>query len=283
MIELYPSPWRHRFKEFLKEVNSDLIVATPFMKVDEAKWLVDNLWTVSSSVNLQILTNLKSESVLSKSLDIEALLYLINYNDRASVINLPRLHAKVYIADDKKAIITSANLTSQGLDSNFEYGIGLSDSVVVQRIKSDIEDYSKLGNPVSKEVLNELFTIGQELAEDYKKVQQSASLDLKRKFNDKLRSANVEFIKAQVGKRSAHSVFSEAIVYVLKKGSMTTEELHPRIKQLIPELCDDEVELIINGQRFGKKWKHHVRNVQQFLKKQGVIAFDGKKWALVRK
>ncbi len=284
MIELYPSPWRHRFKDFLKEVNSNLLVASPFIKVDEAKWLIDNLSTVSSStINLQILTNLKSESVLSKSLDIEALLYLINYNDRASIINLPRLHAKVYIADDRKAIITSANLTSPGLDSNFEYGIGLSDEVIVQHIKTDIEDYSKLGNPVSKEVLSELSNIAQELVTEYEKVQQSASSDLKRKFNDKLRNADFEFIKAQVGKRSAHSVFSETILYALKKTPLTTQELHPIIRQLIPELCDDKVELIINGQRFGKKWKHHVRNAQQFLKNQGVITFDGKKWALVRK
>lgn len=284
MIELYPSPWRHRFKDFLKEVSSNLLVASPFIKVDEAKWLIDNLSTVSSStINLQILTNLKSESVLSKSLDIEALLYLINYNDRTSIINLPRLHAKVYIADDRKAIITSANLTSPGLDSNFEYGIGLSDEGIVQHIKTDIEDYSKLGNPVSKEILSELSNIGQELVTEYEKVQQSASSDLKRKFNDKLRNADFEFIKAQVGKRSVHSVFSETILYALKKAPLTTQELHPIIRQLIPELCDDKVELIINGQRFGKKWKHHVRNAQQFLKNQGVITFDGKKWALVRK
>jgi HKD family nuclease len=284
MIDLYTSPWRHRFTDFLKGIKSDLLVATPFIKVDEAKWLLDNLSIrFSSGLNLQILTDLRSESVLSKSLDIGALLYLITYHKKTIIVNLPRLHAKVYIGDDKRAIITSANLTSPGLDSNFEYGIGISDDVVVQNIKTDIENYSKLGSQVSKEVLSELSTIGQELVKEYEKVQQSARSDFKRKFNDKLRSANVEFIRAQVGRRSAHGVFSEAVLYVLRKRPMTTRELHPLIKQLLPELCDDTVELIIDGQRFGKKWKHHVRNVQQFLKNQGLIAFDGKRWALARK
>ncbi|MEW6214933.1 MAG: phospholipase D-like domain-containing protein, partial [Nitrospirota bacterium] len=113
MIELYTSPWRHRFKDFLKDINNHLLVATPFIKIDEAKWLIDNLGAgFSSAINLQLLTDLRSESVLSKSLDIKALLYLITYHDKTIIINLPRLHAKVYIADDKKVIITSANLTS---------------------------------------------------------------------------------------------------------------------------------------------------------------------------
>lgn len=284
MIELYTSPWRHRFKDFIKSIDNHLLIASPFIKVDEAKWLIDNLSTNSSgAINLRLLTDLRSESVLNKSLDISALLYLVSYHDKTVIVNLPRLHAKVYIADDKKAIITSANLTAPGLDSNFEYGIGLSDGAVVQHIKTDIENYSKLGNPVSKEVLSELSSIGQELVEEYEKVQQSAKSDLKKKFNNKLRSANVEFIRAQVGKRSAHSVFSEAILYALRKRPMPTRELHPLIKQLLPELCDDTVELIIDGQHFGKKWKHHVRNVQQFLKRQGLITFDGEQWALLRK
>ncbi len=275
---------RHNFRDFLKGVNNSLLVATPFIKIDEAKWLIDTLNTSSSSLlSLQILTNLRSDSVLSKALDIEAILYLISYHDKTTVINLPRLHAKVYIADDKKAIITSANLTSPGLELNLEYGVGLSDKVVVQHIKSDFEKYSKLGNPVSKAVLSELSSIGNELSEDYEKVQRSARADLRKKFADKLQNANLEFIKAQVGKRSAHSVFSEAVLYVLRKGAMTTKELHPRIKQLLPELCDDTTELIIDGQRFGKKWKHHVRNVQQSLKNQGLVAFNGEKWALANK
>jgi hypothetical protein len=37
---------------------------------------------------------------------------------------------------------------------------------------------------------------------------------------------------------------------------------------------------VIDGQRFGKRWKHDVRNAQQYLKRQGIIVFDGRKWQL---
>ena len=32
--------------------------------------------------------------------------------------------------------------------------------------------------------------------------------------------------------------------------------------------------------RFGKKWKHAVRNAQQYLKRTNQIQFDGKRWSL---
>jgi hypothetical protein len=86
-----------------------------------------------------------------------------------------------------------------------------------------------------------------------------------------------------VGSRSANSLFSDAVIYVLSKGPLTTQELHQRIQRLLPDLCDDSVELIINGERFGKRWKHGVRNAQQFLKKSGTIRFDGRRWSLIQR
>ncbi len=38
--------------------------------------------------------------------------------------------------------------------------------------------------------------------------------------------------------------------------------------------------MVINVQHFGKRWKHAVRNAQQYLKRTGQIVFDGKRWAL---
>ena len=39
------------------------------------------------------------------------------------VRNYQNLHAKIYLFDNKKALITSANLTNNGLYHNFEYGV----------------------------------------------------------------------------------------------------------------------------------------------------------------
>lgn len=62
---------------------------------------------------------------------------------------------------------------------------------------------------------------------------------------------------------------------------MSTEALHARIKDIHPDICDDSINRVINGQRFGRLWKHHVRNAQQFLKRRGEIMLQNGRWQLV--
>jgi len=279
MVDLFSSPWRKNFERFLKGVESDLLIASPFIKTPEAEWICRTL--KSKSIRLQVLTNVRSESVLNGSLDVAALRLFSDATSNSKIFAVPRLHAKVYVRDSDSAIITSANLTPSGLDLNYEYGVGLHDFQMVKRIRQDIEAYSRVGSAMGSELLAEIDSIITELAGEFQKLQRSVKSRLRQRFNKKLQEANVEFLRAQIGKRSPHSLFSDAIVYVLLKCALSTAELHPQVQKLLPDLCDDELELIIDGQRFGKRWKHDVRNAQQYLKRQGIIYFDGRKWHLV--
>jgi hypothetical protein len=278
-VELYPSPWRTNFENFLKGVSSDLLIASPFIKTSEANWICNAL--NGRSVRLRVLTNVRSESVLNGSLDVAALNLFSKAVLDSKVIAVPRLHAKVYVRDNDMAVITSANLTPSGLEGNYEYGVGLRDVRLVGRVRNDIEAYGRVGSAMSAELLKEMSSISDELIDEFQKVQRAAKAGLRQKFNQKLKKANIEFLRAQIGSRSAHSLYADAIVYVLSTGPLSTSELHPRVQKLLPDLCDDNVELVIDGQRFGKRWKHDVRNAQQFLKRQGVASFDGKQWRLV--
>jgi hypothetical protein len=278
-VELYSSPWRKDFESFLEGVSADLLIASPFIKTAEASWICDSL--KGRSVRLRVLTNVRSDSVLSGSLDVAALNLFSRAVPDSKVIAVPRLHAKVYVRDNDLAVITSANLTPSGLEGNYEYGVGLRDIDLVGRVRSDIEAYSRVGSAMSIELLKEMSSISDELKDEFQKVQKSVKAGLRQKFNQKLKKANLEFLRAQIGSRSAHSLFADAIVYVLSTGPLLTSELHPRIQKLLPDLCDDNLELVIDGQRFGKRWKHDVRNAQQFLKRQGIASFDGKQWRLV--
>ena len=279
MIELYSSPWRKTFESFLNGISDDLVIASPFIKTPEATRVCNTL--SGRSVRLRVLTNIRSESVLNGSLDMAALGLFVNAVRDSEVIAVPKLHAKVYIRDYNFAIITSANLTPSGLDSNYEYGIGLRDVALVRQVRNDIEAYGRVGSAVSAELLAEMSSASDELIEEFQKVQKSVKAGLRRTFNEKLRRVDTEFLRAQIGKRSAHSLFADAIVYVLSRGPLPTCQLHPRIQELLPDLCDNNVELLIEGQRFGKRWKHDVRNAQQFLKRQGVINYDRGQWHLV--
>ena len=282
VTELYPSPWRASFHELLTSVKKDLLIAAPYIKASEAKWICSVLTMpgMPPELRLQVLTDVRSESVLGGSLDIEALHVFTQVIPNAQVVNLPRLHAKVYIVDADMAVVTSANLTPSGLDSNYEYGVGIREPSAVSRIRRDLEAYAHIGNVLAPEVLMDLALVGRELSTEYQELQRSTRAGLRRRFNQKLRAANFEFLRAQVGSRSANSLFSEAITYILAKEPLATRDLHPKVQRLLPDLCDDSVELVINGEHFGKRWKHAVRNAQQSLKRYGVIRFDGRRWSL---
>jgi phosphatidylserine/phosphatidylglycerophosphate/cardiolipin synthase-like enzyme len=215
-------------------------------------------------------------------LDVTALRLFHNRFRRTTVVSVPRLHAKVYISDSERAIVTSANLTHGGIDGNIEYGVQLDEAPLVRRISEDMEAYAGIGSAVSSDVLDHLVGVEQDLRDKYQEVLRSARADLRQRFDNQYRQATKEFVATQVGPRSATTVFSEAILYALATVPLSTVDLHPSIQRLLPDLCDDRVELVINGERYGKKWKHQVRNAQQALKRSGLIAFDGRRWQRVR-
>lgn len=285
MIELYRSPWRSQFQRALDGVKDALIIATPFIKKSEAEYVCNRLLSVKpvKEPNVRVITDVRAESVLSGSLDMDALKTFQNLLRSAEVITLPHLHAKVYVFDSSLAIVGSANLTPAGLDSNYEYGVGIKDPILVQRIKADMNAYARVGNILLREEIDELSQVAEEISSEYRNVQKSVAASAKKRFDEKVRSANIKFAEALVGARSAHALFSEAILYVVSHGPLPTSSLHPHIQRLLPDLCDNSVELIIRGERFGKAWKHHVRNAQQSLKRKELITFDGHKWHLSSK
>jgi phosphatidylserine/phosphatidylglycerophosphate/cardiolipin synthase-like enzyme len=274
---------RAALAEIVHSAREQLLIATPYIKQSEAEWLCDELdaGLAGSRCRLRVLTDIRSESVLGGSLDLEALDVFGHRPGGAQIVSLPRLHAKVYVADTRRALVTSANLTPAGLDSNFEYGVCFNDLALVQQVRGDLEAYAQLGSALTDSELASLLGVAKTLKDEYDQVTKATSRRLKSRFSETLRLAQRQFLSAQVGKRTAHGLFADAMVYLLSRAPLATEELHPKIAQLLPDLCNDDAELIINGQRFGKQWKHTVRNAQVFLRRAGRIALKHGKWTLV--
>lgn len=230
---------------------------------------------------LRVITDVRADSILGGGLDIEALRIFHHAFADSQVVTLPHFHAKIYVFDASLALLGSANLTASGLDSNYEYGVGIREPTLVRRIKDDVNAYARIGNVLPWDQVDELYGVAQEIISEYASVQRSAAASARKRFNEKLRAANVKFAEALVGARSANALFSQAILYVLSHGPLPTARMHPQIQSLLPDLCDDSVELVIHGERFGKAWKHQVRNAQQSLKRRGLIDFDGRAWRLL--
>lgn len=194
---------------------------------------------------------------------------------------LPSIHAKVYVADDRVAIVTSGNMTNNGLWQNFEYGVRVTDRNSVRRISLDITQYAALGTQVDQGKLRFLSQISSDLKLIGIQAEKSIKRRLRVEFEDRLRGFDDELIRTRAAGRAPHAIFADAILYLLRQRPMTTHELHPLIQRIHPDLCDDSVDRVIDGRHFGKKWKHAVRTAQQHLKRVGQIQFRNDLWSLI--
>jgi len=282
MIRPFGKPVRPVLEDLIRRTTATLFVASPFISGEQARWLLGMLARHSDKATVRTLTSASQQSVASGALEIEALQALLRARLGNEVMNVPRLHAKVYVADSNAALVTSANLTYGGLEANCEYGVAIASRAIVRRIREDMEAYARLGNQLTNADLERLVEPGRELRAAWQRLAKTREGPSGRRFQTVLADMRRPVLEAQVGGRSANSIFAEAIRFVLRDGPLTTRQVNPRVQDLLPDLCDDREELIINGQRFGKKWKHVLRNAQVFLRRAGEIEKRGGAWAMLR-
>ncbi len=279
---LLTSPWSSQFSDTLGRAGNELFISSPFVNAGGVRALAEAA-EHRSRVNLTLLTSLTTQNIMSGATDPSALRVLYEQFGHVRISSLPRLHAKVYIVDQKIGIITSANLTSGGLRTNFEYGVRIDKAEIVAGIREDMNRYFSLGNVLTREVLSVI----EEEANDLVRIRREAEKAL-RKYGLAARLGRVsakielELLQNRVREgRTVNSIFSETILYALeRRGALTTEELHEFIQPIHPDICDDSTDRIINGEHFGKRWKHLVRNAQQYLKRRGLIDLTNGKWHL---
>jgi len=275
-MDLIRSPFKPAFDEFAERVTSECMICSPYITFGPVKMLVHALSEkkLSNEVRINILTDISLRTLVQGATDISALLYLFDNHQNVSLTYIPRIHAKVYIADKSYAIVASANFTKGGEMGNFEYGVSVTDIATVQRIQNDINGYKNLGANVTsiqlKEIQAQVEDVRKTVQLEQKRINQTIrlkSLALERAVEDNL-------IRVRVKHKTINSIFSETILYLLSQKSMTTEELHLLVKDIHPDLCDDTFDRVIDGRHFGKLWKHQIRNAQSHLKKAGAISYD---------
>ena len=278
-MRLLRGDFSRRLAELINSASGEIVISTPYFSDAGNDLLLKNT-TESFRVNgtLIFLTNLSPKNMLQSATDPKALLTLTDEVAKTSLRHLPRLHAKAYVADSQVAIITSANLTAGGLYHNFEYGVEIDDRDTVRRIRDDVVAYSELGAILDRTRLESYCSAVSELRETYQRRQVSLSSE----FTRKIRAAETNLIRAQLAGGTMTSVFERTIVYLLHTfGPLRTVDVHPKVKEIHSDLCDDTVDRVINGVHHGKKWKHAVRTAQSHLKADGIVKFDGRLWSLV--
>lgn len=283
-VDLLSGPWVGHLVDLVRSARRDLYLVSPFLRREPLELIahtIDECPPVARP-KVRIITNLRVNSLLDKSLDVAALSGFVDNVERSDVVHLPALHAKVYVADMHAAIITSANLTNGGLWRNREYGVSLQDAGAVRALRQDIHDFAALGNVVEKDLLAELTRETKKLGEAQVETTRSADQMARDRLKELLADTRTLVLQARARGKTTTGILVDTILYLLKRqGPLSTPDLHPMVQALHPDICDDTVDRVIDGVHFGKKWKHHVRNAQQQLRRQGKIKrlADGR-WAL---
>ena len=291
------SPWYSTFDQFVGSIQESAIIAAPYISRLPVERLTKQLRSRCRSVRIDVLTSLRADSLVAGSVDAAALAYLCQRVPGAAVRHLYHLHAKAYVADGHTAIVTSANLTYGGLWRNLELGVAITEPDDVAAIVDDLLEYGNMGVPVTPEVLVELDDLAEQARQDQAAMDAVVSDNAKNQkdqYDDSVHSIAERLVELRVAKNgfatdtkaSLNAQFVDAVKYVLRRnGPMRTRDMNPLIRQLLPELCDDNVDRVINGVKFGRKWKHTVRNSQLQLRRAGLLVQDepghNKPWRLI--
>ena len=275
-MELCPSPLGATFDKFIDRIEHQCIICSPYIGINPIKQLITTLERkgLQTRLDLKIITDISLKTLVSRSTDISALILAKESIPRSEVIYLPRIHAKAYVADDSMALVGSANFTHSGLHENLEYAVCLRTPEIVRSVSNDIRRYAQLGSPVPTQHLHLLASHVADIQSAIESEQRSIDRQVREASSRLQLRAEEELLRIRVRGRTINAIFSDTIEYLLQRRAMTTEEIHRWIKEIHPDLCDDTKDRIIDGQRFGKLWKHQVRTAQQHLKKSGRISYD---------
>lgn len=276
MIELLPSPFAPKLYKFIDSLESTCVICSPYITAGPIRRLVNVIEEkhLQDAIAIKIITNLAAGNIVLGSTDIESLIFIMQRIHRVEVIYLPRVHAKVYISGESLAIISSANFTDGGSLTNWEYGVQINDSALVEQVAKDTTEYARLGTAVNLTQLSDLRDQVRQLRSVIRDEQRSIKNKLRTLSAELHRKAEDSLIRIRTQKRTAHAIFAETILYLLSRHDLSTDQLNEQIRAIHPDLCDDSIDRVIDGRHFGKFWKHQVRSAQVYLKRKGAIKYE---------
>ena len=134
-IALIKSPWEDVFLDLVEQTKEKLRITSPFITLNPVEKMIS---AKDADVSIEYITSFKLMNFYRKSSDFEALDTILKNN--GIIRNYQPLHSKVYIFDEKQAIITSGNLTNGGMNTNYEYGVLIKDENNVGNVMQDFYD-----------------------------------------------------------------------------------------------------------------------------------------------
>ncbi len=252
MVRILNDAIYDEFMQLVENSNEEIKLCAPFIKEN----IVDDIFTYKKpDVRIRTITNIKLMSFYKKVLDINGLLKIISSN--GILYNYPTLHAKMYIFDDNKLIISSANLTEAGLKKNKEYGIITDERGLIKIANDDFDSIcnDEITGKVKKEHLDEIQKIIDSLPKE----------------------TRIELPKYEI---ENDEIFSYSVI----QSSSNLSGWKKDIYDIIVKFTDDHFALrdfdiylsaLRNQHPYNKHVEAKVRQILQQLRDLGLVKFEG--------
>lgn len=232
----------------LVKSSKEQLFASPFVKNNITQMIIENR---PANARISLLTSYKLTNFYRGSSDLQALLNCVKNN--IEVKSHSKLHAKTYIFDSEKAIVTSANLTLGGFRNNYECGVIVEDGQIVGTLK---EGFLKLfknkeESPiVTEEIIKTTTEILSRVPKEKKIRFPKTEEDIFPEQENDLYDAGVETISNSLSSwrldvfntvlRIPQNIFELKTVYQFKD---ELQKLHPENKNIEPKIRQQLQEL----------------------------------------
>ena len=148
LFRLVDSGWAAELIDGVREGPDELRIVCPFIK----ERALDRLLELGPK-NIRVITRFNLADFADGVSDIAALRKLLRAG--AAVRGIRNLHAKLYLFGDRRAIVTSANLTEAGLCHNPEFGVVTNDATAVRECWAYFDNlWSRGGGNLCREKLD---------------------------------------------------------------------------------------------------------------------------------
>jgi len=149
-VSLVTSPTEAWLRESLRLCRERFLVASPYV----GSILLELTRTLAPTVERTLLTRTSLRDFAAGVSSIEVLCSLAE--EGTTVLGLRGLHAKAYIVDDNRALITSANATSGGLRHNWECGVAVTRKEIVHTLAEHVRTGFSAPEPPEAILLDDL-------------------------------------------------------------------------------------------------------------------------------
>lgn len=151
-MKLILTPWKALLLSSVERAEESVTLVAPYIKAGIAAEIIAR--AAKRSLEVRVSTRCKVDNFAARVSDVEALAHF--HRELPNSVRLDnRLHAKVFVFDRALAYIGSSNLTSAGLERNYESVIEVADIEGASHVNDEMMSLWSSSHPVTNDVLDD--------------------------------------------------------------------------------------------------------------------------------